>query len=175
MSTYSPAINELRKKTNVNLVTILRYIAKEEGFIESNRIEYSNLYKEFLLPKFKEYTRANNIDIRFSRKQFRRMRYMSKGKFPINICTYLLFIYYILYDYNKKLDVESENGLQYSEYIIKYIRYYIDEVLAENNIDTLMKYCTEPEINTLNSIADSIRAMDMETSEHSFKLYNDIW
>ena len=101
MPTYA-RLKKLAGKENDRIVEVLRYIAKNEGYLSCGNVQYRKLYYEVLRDWF---VKASQKDIFRGRvvtvsiKQYRRLRKYIRGKFSINTAVYLMGLYDIMLSY----------------------------------------------------------------------------
>lgn len=116
MGTYSSAIKELKGFSNTTEQGILFYIAQKKQCLENNAIQYRKLYYRVIRPALLALRQNNHIPYRISRRQFKKTYISRDGRFPLEMCFYLLGIYMILIQLRNQAPAEKIN-IQYSEFI----------------------------------------------------------
>lgn len=177
MITYIP-IRELRGKKNKNLEKVMRYIAKKEGYLNSNgEIQLRNLFNKVIKPEIIKIIQENNLSIAYSRKQFKRMRTDKRGRFPINIVVYLCALYNIMLNYNEEKPSSLKpfvDHITYTQYIVGELKNYLGIIVNQHNhIDD---YLAPQMMDVIFRIYNQdFHELDEYTGQNKFKIYNDIW
>lgn len=172
-------IEQIRDLENKNMISVLRYIASKKGYLSEGNIQYKNLFKNVLKPKFKEVAFKNDENPKgISRKQYKSLIKYRRGRFPVNICLYLQALYEIMLSFNQEAEITPKiNDISYTEFILNYLREQIVYIVISsnlnergynNNIDDLQQ-------NTFSEIYDKIITLDNASGENSPKIYNNIW
>lgn len=169
MSTYTK-IEELKNKENKAVVQVLKYIAKKEGYMNGEDIEYRRLYYYFLRNKFLKTAHNNPVNgFYVSYRQYKRLRIYRKGKFPIHTAVYLLTLYEIMYGYKKRADLGIvKDDISYTTYIVNDLKKEIENILILPGVSPVL-------LTRLTQISSDFGILDNKTGRNSKKIYNNIW
>lgn len=170
MSVYLPKVNQLKNCENTNIIEILRYIARKEGYINCSNIEFNKLYYKVILPRAKQ----SNINI--SKRQYKRMRKIYHGRFPVAANDLLLILYEILLDYKEyKPHNPVKNNITYSDYTVSYVKYVVERILRHDEAFSNV-LITDDGRQLFEDFINRINELEEEVYRHNeTKIYNDIW
>ena len=158
MATYVK-IEELKNKENKSVIQVLKYIAKKEGYMNGEDIEYRRLYYYFLRNKFLITAHNNPVNgFCVSYRQYKRLRKYRKGEFPIHTAVYLLTLYEIMYNYKKNAPLGIvENDISYTTYIANDLKREIGNILRLAGVPTIL-------VQTFRQISSDFDALDNKTA-----------
>ena len=172
-------INQIRDMENKNMIEVLRYIAKKEGYFLEGNIQYKRLFNNVLKPKFIQNAIASN-DGRssISRRQYNRLRKYRHGSFPIGICIYLHTLYEIMLRYQQEADITPKiDDVSYTQYILNYLRDQIEYIVNNNNQNGngQNNIIDETHQNNFRTIYEQLIDLDNTCGDNQLKIYNNIW
>lgn len=169
MSIYV-TLEQMKGKENKNLINVLNYIARKEGYMEGEKVQYKILYYLFLRERFLKTAYENNIDdFKVSITQYRRLKVYRKGKISIHTAVYLLTLYEIMYNYKKKADIgKSVKDISYTTYIVNNLKKEINDVLSLPGVPKALQL-------KYQKIYTDFIDLDNKTGNNKFKIYNNIW
>ena len=176
MPTYIK-IKKLVGKENDHMIEVLRYIAKNEGYMSCGNVQFKKLYYRVLKEKFllaSQNAIFQGRIVTISIRQYRRLRKYIRGSFSINTAVYLMALYDIMLGYQKKAEiVPCIENITYTQYIVDLLLSQIDIILhPDNNNPDLVD---PADYAVFSAIYDDFVSLDNAVGENDFKLYNNIW
>lgn len=176
MPTYA-RLKKLAGKENDRIVEVLRYIAKNEGYLSCGNVQYRKLYYEVLRDWF---VKASQKDIFRGRvvtvsiKQYRRLRKYIRGKFSINTAVYLMGLYDIMLSYQKKAGfTPCDDNDTYTEYVASLLLSEIRIIIHPANRNT--DYIDPVDYEFFSEMYEDFINLDNNIGGNKFKIHNNLW
>jgi len=176
MPTYIQ-IKKLVGKENDHMIEVLRYIAKNEGYMSCGNVQFKRLYygvlrEKFILASQKDIFQGRIVTI--SIRQYRRLRKYIRGKFSINTAVYLMALYDLMLSYQKKTGiVPCIDDTTYTQYIVALLLSQIDIILHPDN--NIPEHIDPTDYTIFSAIYNDFVNLDNAVGGNDFKLYNNIW